>query len=35
MILPAFGIISHLSGHPCLVNPGFLEGMNLILLFLV
>ena len=30
-----FGIISHLTGHPCLVKPGFLEGMNLISLLLV
>jgi len=33
--VPAFGVISHLSGGPCPVEPGFLEGMNLIALFLV
>jgi hypothetical protein len=33
--VPAFDVISHRSGDPCLVEPGFLEGMNLIASFLV
>jgi hypothetical protein len=33
--VPAFGIISHLFSHLCLVKRGFLEGMNLISWFLV